>query len=168
MRRTKCSTRMLTPGGDFGWESIFSVSRRLTLTLDRKIGRFTMRIKNHIRIFIIATIVWILFLIAGMPDYYLQYSNQKMIIFVTILLIPISIIIAIVFKPIKQQKRLTIAYWYAFYFTVPLAIYDSLYCGLYLGYGINFLFVFWFLSIYYLIPWVLFPTIAIVLNQKYK
>jgi hypothetical protein len=127
-----------------------------------------MKIKNHIRIFIIATIVWFLFLLAGMPDYYLQYSIPPMILFVTILLIPISFLIVIVFKPIKQQKRLTIAFFYAFYFTVPLAIYDTIYCGLYLGYGVNFIVVFWFLSIYYLIPWILFPLIALVLNRINK
>ena len=127
-----------------------------------------MKVKNHIRIFTIASIVWLIFLIAGMPDYYLQYSNQNMLLFVIILVIPISLIIFLVFKPIKQEKRMKIACWYAFYFTVPLAIYDSIYCGLYLGYGVNFLLVFWFLSIYYLIPWILFPSIAIVLNQKYK
>ena len=125
-----------------------------------------MRKRNHIRIFIIATIVWLIFLLVGMPDYYLQYSNQHMILFVTILLIPMSILITIVFKPINQQKRLKISFWYAFYFTVPLAIYDIVYCVLFLGYGINFLVVFWFLSIYYLIPWILFPMIAQLLNQK--
>jgi len=127
-----------------------------------------MRKRNHIRILVIATIVWIIFLIVGMPDYYLQYSNQNMIIFVTILLIPISIVITRVFKSINQEKRLKISYWYAFYFTVPLAIYDIVYCAIYLGYGINFLIVFWFLSIFYLIPWILFPIIARLLNRTYN
>jgi hypothetical protein len=127
-----------------------------------------MRIKTHIRIFIIATLVWLVFLFAGMPGYYLQYSNQLMISFVLILLIPISIIVVVVFKQITQEKRSKIALWYAFYFTVPLFIYDSIYCGAFLGYGINFIFRFWFLSIYYLIPWILFPFIATVLNRGYK
>ena len=126
-----------------------------------------MRIKNHIRIFIIASTVWFLFLLAGMPDYYLQYSTHSMILFVILLLIPISVVIFFIFKSIKSSIRLKIAYWYAFYFTVPLLIYDSVYCGLYLGYGIRFITVFWFLSIYYLIPWAFFPLIAFALNRKY-
>jgi len=126
-----------------------------------------MKTKNHIKVFCIASFIWFIFLLAGIPDYYLQYSNQTMLLFVTILLIPISFIILIVFKPIKPDRRLRIAFWYAFYFTVPLAIYDTLYCGLYLGYGFNFLCVFWFLSIYYVIPWILFPMLAIILNKKY-
>ena len=127
-----------------------------------------MRKKIHIRIFIIATIVWLVFLLFGMPDYYLQYSIQIMILFVSILLIPFSIIIVFVFKPIKPQNRLKLSLWYAFYFTVPLAIYDLIYCGFYLGYGISFLIVFWFLSIYYVIPWILFPIIAQLLNKAHS
>jgi len=124
-----------------------------------------MRVKNHLRVLFIATLIWFLFLLAGMPDYYLQYSPQTMIVFVTLLLIPISFIVLFLFRRINYKRRLTVAFWYAFYFTVPFAIYDSIYCGLYLGYGIPFLGVFWFLSIYYIIPWILFPIIAVVLNR---
>jgi len=127
-----------------------------------------MKFKNHVRILIYATIAWFLFLLAGMPDYYLQYSTITMIWFDVLLLIPFFIIIWFIFKPIKTSIRIQISLWYSFYFTVPLAIYDYLYCGIYLGYSINFLVVFWFLSIYYLIPWILFPMIAKVLNRNYK
>jgi hypothetical protein len=124
-----------------------------------------MKIKNHIHILLIASLVWLLFLLAGMPDYYLQYSTRSMILFVILLLIPISVIIFFVFKPVKSNRRLRIAGWYAFYFTIPLAIYDTVYCGIYLGYGVEFLSIFWFLTIYYLIPWLLFPVIAMLLNR---
>jgi hypothetical protein len=124
-----------------------------------------MSYKTHVRIFVIATIVWLIFFLLGLPDYYLQYSNQLMIIFVVLLLVPIIIVIYFVFRPIKYAKRFQLSLWYAFYFTVPLAIYDLLYCGLYLEYGINFIVVFWYLSIYYMIPWILFPSIAGLLNR---
>jgi len=78
------------------------------------------------------------------------------------------VIIYFVLKPLGSERRLAIAFWYAFYFTIPFAMYDSIYCGLYLGYGIRFMGVFWFLSVYYLIPWVLLPMIAKFLNLKYK
>jgi len=127
-----------------------------------------MKLKTHMRIFLVASLIWFVFLLAGMPEYYLQYSDQTMILFVLILLIPISLILVFVFKRIKQKKRMKIAVWYAFYFTVPFFIYDSIYCGVLLDHGIKFIIIFWFLSIYYLIPWVLFPVIATVLNRKYK
>ena len=125
-----------------------------------------MKLKTHFRIFTIATIVWLFFFIAGMPDYYLQYSNRSLIWFVVLLIIPFSIIIIFVFKPIKKNMRIKISIWYSLYFTIPLFIYDSVYCGIYLEYGYMFILKFWFLSIYYIIPWILFPTFALLLNKR--
>jgi hypothetical protein len=122
--------------------------------------------KTHIRIFFIAILVWFLFYVLGLPEYYLQYSTGTMIWFDVLLLVPFSIILWIVFKPIKQHRRIKISLWYSFYFTIPLAVYDYLYCGIYLDYGLSFLYVFWFLSVYYLIPWILFPVVAMVLNKR--
>ena len=125
-----------------------------------------MRTKTHLQIFTIATVVWLLFFIAGMPDYYLQYSNTSLIWYVILLIIPFSVIIFFVFKPIRKNKRIKISIWYSFYFTVPLFIYDTVYCGIYLGYSYKFILTFWFLSVYYIIPWILFPVIALLLNKK--
>ena len=125
-----------------------------------------MRIKNHLRVLAIATIIWVLFLLLGLPDYYLQYSTNIMIWFSALLIIPFSIIIWYIFKPIRKSRRMKISLWYAFYFTFPLAVYDYLYCGLYLGYGMRFIYIFWFLSIYYIILWILFPVIAFIQNSK--
>ena len=88
-----------------------------------------------------------------------------MILFVILLMVPISFIIYLVFKPLKKQRRLAVSAWYAFYFTVPLLVYDSIYCGWYLGYGMDFFHVFWYLSIFYIIPWLHFPAVAVFLNR---
>ena len=125
-----------------------------------------MIVKIHLRILIYATIIWVLFFLAGMPDYYLQYSTNSIILYEILLLIPFSIIIWFIFKPIKTSRRVKLSLWYSFYFTVPLSIYDYIYCGIYLGYGLRFIYVFWFLSVYYIIPWILFPMIAMLLNKK--
>ena len=55
----------------------------------------------------------------------------------------------------------------SFYFTVPLALYDWLYCGLYLGHGIEFVSRYWYLSVYYAIPWILLPLMALLLNRTH-
>jgi hypothetical protein len=123
-----------------------------------------MKIKNHLRIFAIASLVWFVFLLAGMPDYYLQYSFITMLWFVILLLIPITWIMFLVLKQLAVDRQIKIAVWFALYFTIPLFLYDYIYCGIYLGYGLEFLFTFWFLSIYYIIPWILFPVIAVLLN----
>ena len=127
-----------------------------------------MKTKHHVRILIFASLVWLFFLILGWPDYYLQYSTGKMIWFTALLLIPITVVIWNVFRPVKQSRRIQISLWYAFYFTIPLAIYDYIYCGIILDYGLRFVYVFWFLSVYYLIPWILFPAVARILNKWKK
>lgn len=112
-----------------------------------------------------ATVVWAGFWIVGLPSYYQQYSSLQMVWFCALLLIPIAAIAYLVLRRIRAERRLTIALWLAFYFTVPLAIYDWLYCGLYLGHGVQFLSRFWFLTVYYAIPWALLPLTARLLNR---
>ena len=124
-----------------------------------------MKLRGHIGFLMIATVVWAGFLIAGLPSYYQQYSNSQMIWFDSIVLIPIAAIAYLFLRRLRPGRRLTIALWLAFYFTVPLAIYDWLYCGLYLRHGVQFLSKYWYLTLYYAIPWVLLPLIALLLNR---
>ena len=119
-----------------------------------------MSMRGHIRIFLIATAVWIAFWLAGQPFYYQQYPSRLMIWFVALLLIPIAAIVYFVLRRLHPGRRLTIALWLAFYYTVPLAIYDWLFCGLYLGHGVQFISRYWYLTVYYAIPWILLPLVA--------
>ncbi|MGD8504426.1 MAG: hypothetical protein PVF76_03085 [Syntrophobacterales bacterium] len=121
--------------------------------------------RGHIRIFLIATVVWVGFWVAGLPFYYQQYSNVLMVWFDSLVLIPIATIVYFVLRPLRPERRLTISLWLAFYFTVPLAVYDWLYCGLYLGHGVQFISRYWYLTVYYAIPWVLLPLMALLLNR---
>ena len=125
-----------------------------------------MSIRGHVRVFLIATVVWIGFWVAGLPSYYQQYSNLAMILFDSLLLIPIGAIVYFVLRQLRPSDRLAIALWLAFYFTVPLALYDWLYCGLYLGHGVWFMTKYWYLTVYYAIPWILLPLVAIFLNRS--
>jgi hypothetical protein len=91
-----------------------------------------------------------------------------MIWFDTVLLIPIVAIVYFVLRRLCPARRVAIALWLAFYFTVPLAIYDWLYCGLYLGHGAQFILRYWYLTVYYAIPWILLPFMAFVLNRLHS
>ena len=124
-----------------------------------------MKTRSHFRIFIIATAVWALFWVAGLPSYYLQYSRGTMVA-VSALLIPlISALSYVVLRPVRPSRRMSHATWLAFYFSVPLAFYDWLYCGIYRDYGVRFLEVFWYLTLFYFVPWLALPAVAIVLNR---
>jgi hypothetical protein len=43
------------------------------------------------------------------------------------------------------------------YVTVPLFVYDLTYCGFYLGYGIRFILEYGYLTVYYVLPWLILP-----------
>jgi hypothetical protein len=88
-----------------------------------------------------------------------------MIGFDALLLIPIAAIVYFVLRRLPLDRRPTIALWLAFYFTVPLAFYDWVYCGLHLGHGTQFISRYWYLSVYYLIPWILFPLMALLVDR---
>lgn len=124
-----------------------------------------MTMGGHIRIFLIASVVWSGFWVTGLPYYYQQYSNRLMIWFDSLLLIPVTAIVYSVLRRLRPERRLRIALWLAFYFTIPLAVYDWLYCGIHLGYGVQFISRYWYLTVYYAIPWVLLPVTALLLNR---
>ncbi len=125
-----------------------------------------LRRRSHIRLLLIATLVWAGFWVCGLPSYYQQYSTAFMVFFDLVILVPITVVAYLVLRGVRRSRRLKVSAWFAFYFTVPLAIYDWLYCGVYLGHGMQFLSRFWYLSVYYAIPWAVLPTVALVLNRR--
>ena len=125
-----------------------------------------MRRRGHIRLLLIASLVWAGFWVGGLPSYYQQYSTAFMALFALAVLVPITGVVYGVLRGVKRERRLKVSAWFAFYFTLPLAIYDWLYCGVHLGHGMQFLSRFWYLSVYYAIPWVVLPTVALMLNRR--
>lgn len=125
-----------------------------------------MQAKKHLRLLVLASLAWFIFWIAGLPDYYQQYSQRFMLWFVILLLPALEVIIVLVLKRVSAARRMSISLWLAFYFTVPLVVYDWLYCGLYRGHGFAFFADFWYLTIYYIVPWLFLPVTAILLNRR--
>jgi hypothetical protein len=124
-----------------------------------------MNIRKHLKLFITASAAWLVFWLTGLPDYYKQYSDTFKVWFVLLLLPPIAWLCVLALRRVHKRRRLSLARWLAFYFTVPLAMYDWLYCGLYRGYGLSFFVEFWYLTVYYFIPWILLLVSAVVLNN---
>ena len=122
--------------------------------------------RGHIRLLLIATIVWAAFWVGGLPSYYQQYSAASMALFVVSLLVPVAGVVYVVLRGVRRGRRLNVSAWIAFYFTVPLAIYDWIYCGVFLGHGVQFLARYWYLSVYYVIPWIILPPVAVFLDRS--
>lgn len=119
-----------------------------------------METRSHIRRLIIVTAAWILFWIAGLPHYYQQYSTKFMILFDLAILPPICFVVYRSVKKSKPGGEFSASLWWAFYISFPLFIYDLLYVGVYIGNGIAFLWSHWYLTVYYILPWLLFPPMG--------
>lgn len=121
--------------------------------------------QSHLRLLVLATLVWLGFWLAGLPHYYQQYPKAVMIAF-CVALVPVVVWLgAKVIGRRPAETRRAFAVWLAFYFTVPLAILDYLYCGWYLGQGWRFLVSCWYLTVYYVVPWLVFVSIGMRLDR---
>ncbi len=115
------------------------------------------RITRHIRLLSYVTLAWVLFWIGGLPDYYQQYSTRSMIVFDILIFPPIWSVVYLSAKRAQRGRRLSVGVWLSFYITVPLLLYDFAYCGLFLGDGVSFLSKYWYVTVYYIVPWLAFP-----------
>jgi hypothetical protein len=125
-----------------------------------------MQIPKHLRLLGIVTIAWILFLIGGLPHYYQQYSTKFMILFDIAILPPTWFVVYYSAKKAKPDNGLKVTLWLSFYISVPLFFYDLIYCGIYLGNGIIFIWKYWYLTAYYILPWIFFPVTGWLVDKK--
>ena len=125
-----------------------------------------MRPRRHMKILFVVSAAWLLFWVGGLPDYYRQYSAGVMIAFDAVILPPLIAIIYSVLKRTSRGHAVSLSLWFAFYMTVPLFFYDLIYCGYYRGYGASFIWVYWYLTVYYILPWLLFPFVGWLIERR--
>ena len=125
-----------------------------------------MRSSKHLRLLVIVTVAWVLFWVAGLPDYYRQYSDRFMVFFDAAILSPLWLIVYFSAKRARKGRALAVALWLSFYISLPLFIYDLIYCGLYLGHGITFLWEYRYLTVYYVLPWLIFPVTGMWVDRR--
>jgi hypothetical protein len=121
--------------------------------------------RRHLKLLLQGIGVWVGFWVAGLPDYYQQYSTVLLAIGSILLSVAISLGALWILRRGRPQFRRARACWIAFYFTVPFAVLDTLYCGWYLGHGAGYLASYWYLTVFYLTPWLTFPPTAWLLRE---
>jgi hypothetical protein len=100
--------------------------------------------------------VWFAFWLAGLPHYYQQYSFALLLVGTALLVPPSAWIGWGILRRSRLERRKLLSFWLSFYFTVPFAAFDALYCGAYLGHGVGYLGTYWYLTVFYFIPWILY------------
>ncbi len=126
-----------------------------------------MTLRKHVILLLQAIAVWFGFWIVGLPDYYQQYSTVTMAVASVFLSVATSLAAILVLRVGRNETRMRRAFWFSFYYTVPFATLDWLYCGWYLGIGPQFLGKYWYLTVFYITPWLTFlPTAALLRRDE--
>ncbi len=112
-----------------------------------------MLFSKHLRLLLFVTLGWALFVLVGWPSYYQTWSLKWLLYFCCAVYLLVGLYI---YTRVKQWRgnRLIYGLWLAFYITVPLLFYDYLYINFIRIEPFDLLNRFWFLSIFYIIPWI--------------
>ncbi len=125
-----------------------------------------MTAKKHLVLFLQASLVWAAFWLAGLPYYFQQYSQLFLATGSILLSVLISLAAIFVLLHARVETRMSRAFWLSLYYTLPFAVYDTLYCGVYLGHGADYLYSYWYLTIFYITPWLTFIPTAYLLGAR--
>ncbi len=122
-------------------------------------------LRQHLRLLIYVTIFWILFVLIGLPDYY-QHWPLKRLLYLCIL--TYFFVGAITYRWIKKfnGNRFLYSLVVASYIVIPLFVYDYIYIDLVRNEPFDLLNRFWFLSIFYVIPWYQAPLLYFYISAK--
>lgn len=108
-------------------------------------------------------LIWFAFWLLGLPDYYQQYPTMAVGVAAVLLSVAISLVCLAVLVRTRPERRMNKALWLSFYYTVPFAVLDTLYCGIFLGNGSAYLWKYWYLTVFYVSPWLtLVPTVVLL------
>jgi hypothetical protein len=123
---------------------------------------------KHIKLLLQSIAIWFAFWLLGLPSYYQQYSAPALGVACTALSVVIFLAALRILLRSKVENRAARAFWCSVYYTVTFAVLDTLYCGIYLGYGAQYIAQYWYLSVFYVTPWLTFIPIERLLRNPGK
>lgn len=127
-----------------------------------------MKVKHHIHLFCLITTLWTFFFLGGLwSNYYQEWHWIWQLVVIDC--IPVAILIYRAPFLIRQAigvSPMQTAVILAFYFSVPFLVYDFIYLHLYKELPLDYLIDYWYLTMFSVTPWVIFPVIALGLNKK--
>jgi len=125
----------------------------------------SLRPKTHLQLLASGVLTWAAFFVVGLPGYYQQYSTLFLALGTAALVPPTFWLGKRIIARQKPERRLPMALALAFYFTVPFALLDTAYCGVWLGRGHHYLVEYWYLTVFYVIPWALYVPLGLKLRR---
>jgi len=116
-----------------------------------------MSLNRHCKLLLYASIGWLVFVLIGLPNYYRDWSFMNLLYLCIATYFAVGLIIYNFI--LKYNEGFVWALWIAFYITIPLIFYDLLYIKFILKEPFDLLNRFWFLSVFYIIPWIQAPIL---------
>jgi len=124
-----------------------------------------MDLRSHLRLLKTVTVAWIIFVVIGLPDYYTTWPFNKLLYFCVGTYFFVGFYI--LYKTRDYEGHyLPRVLWVAFYIILPLVIYDFVYIAWILKEPFDLLNKFWFISVFYIVPWVQAFLIYLFLVSK--
>jgi hypothetical protein len=120
---------------------------------------------SHLKLLLGGVATWAGFWVLGLPAYYQQYSFTFLAVGTAALVPPTAWVGWRIISRTKPEHRVARGFWLSLYFTVPFVALDALYCGAYLGHGADFFSKYWYLTVFYVVPWVMFVPTGFVLAR---
>jgi hypothetical protein len=124
-----------------------------------------VRASVHFFLFGLGLAAWCAFFIAGWPSYFQQYSALTMAVVCVAQIPPVAAFGYWLIRRRAVVERLRFAGWLAFYTSVPYVVIDYAYLGLLHGLGLGFLSIYWYLTVSYFVPWLVFVPLGYQLGR---
>ncbi len=125
-----------------------------------------MKGATHLFLFALGIAAWCGFFVAGWPEYFRQYSDRTMAIVCVAQIPPMAAFGWWLIRRRAVAERLRFACWLAFYTSVPYVVIDAAYLGLLRGHGSSFLSTYWYLTVSYFAPWLVFVSLGVFLVRS--
>lgn len=123
--------------------------------------------RSHWHLFCLATTWWTLFFIVGLPTNYYQTMPVAIVVIFGVLAPTWAFAMYVRNRCRKSPAHAwRQANWIAFYMTVPLFAYDCMFLAHFQQRGLSFLESHWYLTVFYVIPWIVAPVVAYRTTSK--
>lgn len=123
---------------------------------------------KHFHILCIVTALWAWFFLGGLgSNYYQDWPFIYQLVIVDIIPCVVMVMLApAMIKFMGKDAPIKSSFIAAFYFSVPFLLYDYIYLGLYKSLGIRYLWQYWYLSGFSILPWITFPLAGYAMARR--
>jgi hypothetical protein len=132
-----------------------------------------MSIKNHAIMFLSCFLAWLIFYLIGYPsNYFMEWDLAEKVLLTLVGFFALFPFLGCVILLFLRGNFFKNSFYFAFYGSIPLFIFDFIVVGILQKHGFSFLTSHWYLTIGYMEAWIIFPIIgwalSVVTNSSFS